>query len=96
MSLELGSYRADKHVDRIDAPKLVQIADFDRGAPPHAAAKAAFKARAEVRHYPCDHFGIFAEADPATFERVVEHQIAFLTRHLATPVELRELDAAVS
>ncbi|WP_461665255.1 alpha/beta hydrolase [Gordonia sputi] len=96
VSLELGSYRADKYVDRIDAPKLVQIADFDRGAPPHAAAKAAFKARAEVRHYPCDHFDIFAEVDPVTFERVVEHQIAFLTRHLADPAEPHEVEPARS
>lgn len=84
VTLELGSYRADKSVDRIHAPTLVQIADFDRGAPPHAAARTAFKARAEVRHYPCDHFDIFAEVDPVIFDRVVDHQIAFLARHLAT------------
>lgn len=81
IGLELGSFRADKHADRISAPMLMQIADFDRGAPPHAAAKAAFKARAEVRHYPCDHFDIFAGHD--WFEPAVEHEIAFLTRHLA-------------
>ena len=91
VTLELGSYRADRNVDRISAPTLVQIADFDRGAPPHAAAKAAFKARAEVRHYPCDHFDIFAEVDRATFERVVDHQISFLTHQLVVNGAGREV-----
>ncbi|TCJ97524.1 alpha/beta hydrolase [Nocardia alba] len=78
--LELGGYRADRHADRITAAVLVQIADFDRAAPPHAAAKAAFKARAEVRHYPCDHFDLFA-GNP-WFETAVAHQAQFLRRHL--------------
>ena len=78
---QLGRYRADRSAARIGCPTLVQIADFDRGAPPQAAAKAAFKARAEVRHYPCDHFGVYYGHD--WFEPVVTHQIAFLHRHLA-------------
>ncbi|MET7773718.1 alpha/beta hydrolase [Nocardia sp. NPDC005366] len=80
VGLELGGYRADRLADRIIAPVLVQIADFDRAAPPRSAAKAAFKARAEVRHYPCDHFDLFA-GNP-WFERAVEHQVRFLRRHL--------------
>ncbi|WP_020170374.1 alpha/beta hydrolase [Gordonia polyisoprenivorans] len=84
IGLELGSFRADKAAPDVAAPVLMQIADLDRGAPPHAAAKAGFAARAEVRHYPCDHFGIFAEVQDSWFEPVVSHQIFFLTRHLAT------------
>ncbi|MBH0780200.1 alpha/beta hydrolase [Nocardia bovistercoris] len=80
VGLELGGYNAVRHADRVTAPVLVQIADFDRAAPPHAAAKAAFKARAEVRHYPCDHFDLFA-GNP-WFEPAVAHQIHFLRRHL--------------
>ncbi|WP_168704438.1 alpha/beta hydrolase [Gordonia paraffinivorans] len=80
VGLEIGGFRADKHVDRINAPVLVQIADFDSAAPPHAAAKAAFKARAEVRHYPCDHFGVFEGND--FFEPCVDHEVSFLSRHL--------------
>ncbi|MBF6140878.1 MULTISPECIES: alpha/beta hydrolase [Nocardia] len=80
VGLELGGYRADRHADRITAPVLVQIADFDRAAPPQAAAKAAFAARAEVRHYPCDHFDVFA-GNP-WFDPVVDHQLRFLTRKL--------------
>ncbi|WP_410872679.1 alpha/beta hydrolase [Nocardia sp. A7] len=80
VGLELGGYRADRHLDRITAATLVQIADFDRAAPPHAAAKAAFKARAEVRHYPCDHFDLFAGSQ--WFDAAVAHQLHFLRRHL--------------
>ena len=84
IGLQLGGYRpAAKHAAAISCPMLVQIADFDRGAPPQAAAKAAFAARAEVRHYPCDHFDVFADGD--WFDHVVDHQIAFLARHLAAP-----------
>lgn len=80
IGLELGSYRADRAAARLTAPVLMQIADFDRAAPAHAAAKAGFAARAEVRHYPCDHFDLFAGAP--WFEAAVEHQVHFLVRHL--------------
>ncbi len=59
---------------------LVQIADLDRSAPPQAAAKAAFKARAEVRHYPCDHFDVYTGR---WHDAAVQHQVAFLRRHLS-------------
>ena len=59
----------------------MQIADFDRSAPPQAAAKAAFAGRAQVRHYPCDHFDVYAGAE--WHDAVVRHQVQFLTRHLA-------------
>ncbi|NGX07751.1 alpha/beta fold hydrolase [Mycobacteroides franklinii] len=77
---QLASYRPTRYASRINCPTLVQIADFDRAAPPYAAAKAAFKARAEVRHYPCDHFGVYQGQE--YFDSVVSHQISFLTRHL--------------
>ncbi|MGA4691685.1 alpha/beta hydrolase [Rhodococcus sp. AB351] len=79
--LSLGTYRPARHASSVACPVLVQIADFDRGAPPHAAARAAFRARAEVRHYPCDHFDVWPGKD--WFDPAVEHQIHFLTRHLA-------------
>lgn len=80
VGLELGSYRADKYAAAITAPVLMQIADFDRAAPPHAAAKTAFAARAEVRHYACDHFDVFDGND--WFTPALAHQLAFLDRHL--------------
>ncbi|WP_193611511.1 alpha/beta fold hydrolase [Nocardioides lijunqiniae] len=81
VGLELGGHRPGRLASRVRCPMLVQIADFDRSAPPRAAAKAAFKGRAEVRHYPCDHFDVWPGKD--WFEPAVEHQVAFLTRHLA-------------
>ena len=58
----------------------MQIADFDRSAPPHAAAKAAFRGRAQVRHYPCDHFDVWPGKD--WFDAALAHQVHFLTRTL--------------
>ncbi|RMI34910.1 alpha/beta hydrolase [Nocardia stercoris] len=80
VGLELGGYRADRAAARIAAPVLIQIADFDRAAPPHAAAAAATAARAEVKHYPGDHFDVF-EPKP-WFEPAVTDQLEFLRRHL--------------
>ncbi len=80
IGLELGSHRPIRHAGAVRAPLLVQIADFDRSAPPHAAAKAAEKGRAEVRHYPCDHFDVWPGRD--WFEPAVAHQLHFLRRHL--------------
>lgn len=78
--LQLPGYRPARAAAGLKLPVLVQIADFDRGAPPHAAARAAFAARAEVRHYPCDHFGIWP-GNPF-FDAAVAHQLLFLRRHL--------------
>ncbi|GGL17749.1 alpha/beta hydrolase [Nocardia jinanensis] len=79
--LQLSGYRPARAAAALNLPVLVQIADFDRGAPPYAAAKAAFAARAEVRHYPCDHFGVWP-GNPF-FDAAVAHQLLFLRRHLA-------------
>ena len=35
--LSLGTYRPARHASSVACPVLVQIADFDRSAPPHAA-----------------------------------------------------------
>jgi acetyl esterase/lipase len=78
---ELGTFRPGRHAeDLVVVPVLVQIADLDRSAPPHAAATAAFAARAEVRHYPGDHFDLFAGRP--CHDRAVEHALHFLRRHV--------------
>ncbi|GAA4804272.1 alpha/beta hydrolase [Nocardioides caeni] len=59
-------------------PWLVQVADFDRSAPVQAAMKAAFAGRAQVRHYPGDHFDLFAGRP--FHEPAVRHAIHFLQR----------------
>jgi pimeloyl-ACP methyl ester carboxylesterase len=81
VGMELGGHRPIKSAAEISCPALFQIADFDRSAPPHSSAKAAFKARAEVRHYPCDHFDVYE--GKRWHDAVVAHQVAFLTRVLA-------------
>lgn len=80
VGLELGSRTPTAKAAEISAKVLVQIADFDQSAPPYAAAKAAFKARAEVRHYPGDHFDLFA--GKPWHDAAVAHAVSFLTRHL--------------
>jgi pimeloyl-ACP methyl ester carboxylesterase len=80
VGLELGSHRPGKQADLVRAPLLVQIADFDRSAPPRAAAKAAFAGRAQVRHYPCDHFDVWP--GKGWHEPAVRHQVEFLQRVL--------------
>jgi pimeloyl-ACP methyl ester carboxylesterase len=81
VGMELGAMRSGASAGRVRAPMLVQIADFDRSAPPYAALKAAGKARAHVRHYPCDHFDVWPGKE--WFDLVVAHQVAFLSRVLA-------------
>ena len=78
VGLELGNHRPGKLAKQVTCPTLVQIADFDRSAPPQAAAKAAFNARALVRHYPGDHFDVW-EGKPF-HAAAVRHQVDFLTR----------------
>ncbi len=80
VGLELGAHRPARHARSLRCPVLVQIADFDRSAPPRASAKAAAAARAEVRHYPCDHFDVWPGSD--WFEPALAHQLHFLRRHL--------------
>ncbi len=85
IGLELGGLRPGRFAKDVACPLFVQIADFDRSAPPQATAKAAFAGRAQVRHYPCDHFDVWPGGDQ--FESVVSHQVAFLRRVLSpTPV----------
>lgn len=79
---ELGSFRPGSHADDlVVVPLLFQIADLDRSAPPHSAASVAFSARAEVRHYPGDHFDLFAGRP--CHDRAVDHAVHFLRRHVA-------------
>lgn len=81
--MELGTRDPAKAAAQIGAPWLVQVADFDRSAPLQAAMKAAFAGRAEVRHYPGDHFDLFA--GKPFHEPAVEHSLHFLMRHLQVP-----------
>jgi len=85
VGLELGSHRPARHARQLRCPWLVQIADFDRSAPPHAALKAAEAGRAEVRHYPCDHFDVWPGRD--WFDPAVAHQLHFLRRRVGVAAD---------
>ncbi|WP_337998780.1 hypothetical protein [Gordonia neofelifaecis] len=53
--------------------------------------KAAFDARAEVRHYPCDHFDVLPGGE--WFDAVVEHQLLFLRNHGIVDRERADLES---
>ena len=78
--LQVGLYRPGRFAEQIRCPVLVQVADDDQTVPPASSMRSAIKARAEVRHYPCDHFDVYAGASHG--EDVIRHQVAFLRRHL--------------
>lgn len=78
--LAIPVYRPIRRADSVSCPVLVQVADDDRSAPPASQMEAGQRARAEVRHYPCDHFDVLPGME--WFDPVVEHQIAFLRRRL--------------
>ncbi len=80
VGLELGTRAPAEAAAQVTVPVLVQICDFDVSAPPFAAAEAAFAARAEVRHYPGDHFDVFP--GKPFHDAAVAHAVYFLTRHL--------------
>lgn len=90
--MELGTRAPAKAASELDVPWLVQIADFDTSAPPHAAAKAAFAGRAEVRHYPGDHFDLFP--GKAFHDAAVRHAVAFLRRRLALEEDASRVELA--
>lgn len=79
--LELGTRAPSDAAASLRVPWLVQIADFDRSAPPQAAMKAAFAGRAEVRHYPGDHFDLFP--GKPLHGPAVRHAIHFLRRRFS-------------
>lgn len=81
VGLELGTRKPAQLAAQVRCPLLVQIADFDQSAPPHAAALAATAARAQVRHYPGDHFDVFA--GKPWHGQAAAHASRFLTRALA-------------
>ena len=80
IALKVGLYRPTRLASQVRCPILFALAREDVTTPPDLAEKAAAKApRSEVFHYPGGHF------DPYVgdlFERVVEDQTDFLTRHV--------------
>ncbi|MGV0837257.1 alpha/beta hydrolase [Mycolicibacterium thermoresistibile] len=83
VGLEVARIRTTAAAKRLRCPLLVQIADFDRYVPADSIARTAAHGRAQVHHYPCDHFDVWPGHD--WFDKAVGDQVAFLTRTLATP-----------
>ncbi|WIM89635.1 alpha/beta hydrolase [Candidatus Mycobacterium wuenschmannii] len=81
VGLQLALVRSSGAAAKLRCPLLVQIADFDRFVPAESIAKVAVRGRAEVHHYPCDHFDVWPGNE--WFDKVVDHQIAFIARTLA-------------
>ncbi|MGW4365871.1 alpha/beta hydrolase [Nocardia takedensis] len=69
-------HRPHRDASRMRCPALFQIADFDRCVPTGAAMRAARRARAQVRHYPCDHFDVYP--GKRWHDAVTDHQALFL------------------
>ncbi|WP_102145433.1 alpha/beta hydrolase [Mycobacterium hubeiense] len=80
VGLEAALIRTTPSAKKLRCPVLVQIADFDRYVPADAVAKTAAHARAQVHHYPCDHFDVWPGHQ--WFDKVAADQVAFVTRAL--------------
>jgi dienelactone hydrolase len=81
IALTVPAYRPVRAAARVGCPALLCLADEDRLTPTAPALRAAAAMRrAEVRHYPTGHFGLY---DGELFERAVADQLAFLQRHLS-------------
>ncbi|WP_174183815.1 alpha/beta hydrolase [Nocardia barduliensis] len=79
-ALDALAHRPIRFAAKVRCPVLFQIADFDRSVSVDAAMRAATRARAQIRHYPCDHFDVYP--GKPWHEQVREHQAQFLTRTL--------------
>ena len=80
IALRLRSYRPARRAHRVRCPLLVCACVDDALSPAAAAAEVAARApHGELRRYPIGHFELFGGR---WFERVVEDQVDFLSRHL--------------
>ncbi|VEG53156.1 alpha/beta hydrolase fold protein [Mycolicibacterium aurum] len=80
IGLEVVGIRTTAAAKKLRCPLLVQIADFDRYVPADAVAATAAHGRAQVHHYPCDHFDVWPGND--WFDKTASDQVAFLERTL--------------
>lgn len=85
VGMQVLSVRTSAAAKKLRAALLVQIADFDRYVPADSVAKTAVHGRAQVHHYPCDHFDVWPGHE--WFSPVVDDQVRFLTRTLGAKVD---------
>ena len=80
LGLRLTGYRPYTQLAKLRCPVLVVVADDDQTTPPEPAVKAAERApNAQLVRYPIGHFDIYMGE---WFERAVDEETRFLTRHL--------------
>ncbi|KHO27429.1 alpha/beta hydrolase [Mycolicibacterium setense] len=85
IGMELVQIRTGAAAKALKCPVLIQVADFDRFVPANSVMKTAVQARAQVHHYPCDHFDVWPGHD--WFDTAAQDQVKFLARTLGrTPV----------
>jgi pimeloyl-ACP methyl ester carboxylesterase len=82
IGLEVVGVRTSPSAKRLRCPLLVQIADFDQYVPADAVATTAAHGRAQVHHYPCDHFDVWPGHE--WFDKAATDQVAFAARALAS------------
>lgn len=82
IALAISQYRPIRFAAALTCPTLVQVADEDTMASPKAAMQAAWRARADVRRYPCDHMDML-QGGP-WFEPAAEHQAHFLRQRFGS------------
>ncbi|WP_019927201.1 alpha/beta hydrolase [Nocardia sp. BMG111209] len=80
-ALDMLGHRPIRFAQQIPCPALFQIADHDRCVPVDAAMKAGVRARAQIRHYRCDHFNVYP--GKPWHDAVRDHQMRFLTNVLS-------------
>ncbi|BDB43756.1 MULTISPECIES: alpha/beta hydrolase [Mycobacterium] len=85
VGFELAKVKTKAAAKSLRAALLIQIADFDRFVPASSIAKTAVHGRAQVHHYPCDHFDVWPGHD--WFDQASNDQIGFLARALG-PAQL--------
>lgn len=82
IGMELVQIRTGAAAKALKCPVLIQIADFDRFVPANSVMKTAVQARAQVHHYPCDHFDLWPGHD--WFDTAAGDQVKFLARTLGS------------
>ncbi|MBH0778071.1 alpha/beta fold hydrolase [Nocardia sp. NEAU-351] len=80
IALDALTHRPHRFAADLRCPALFQIADYDRCVPVRAAIRAGVRARAQIRHYPCDHFDVYP--GKRWHESIRDHQARFLTKAL--------------
>jgi len=81
IAIRMDKYQPVNQLGQVNCPVLLQVGDKDMAVPAKVVNKARklLKQNCEIIHYPIDHFDIYLEDN---FEKAVNHQVAFFSKHL--------------